>query len=109
VTTLLRRSGRGEDALRADQPITRGRWTRAGTDDPRRSRRPWRPVRRTGQAPPAMKLPQRPVRPACASPLPCCIAARATPLGSDQPEGWKVKDDIRTSAVTGPRFRSILA
>jgi hypothetical protein len=36
VTTLLRQSGRGEDVLRADQPITRGRldagWNRGGEE-----------------------------------------------------------------------------
>jgi hypothetical protein len=36
VTTLLRRCGRGEDVLRADQPITRGRlgagWDRKFTE-----------------------------------------------------------------------------
>ena len=36
VTTLLRQSGRGEDVLRADQPITRGRldagWDRGGEE-----------------------------------------------------------------------------
>ena len=36
ATTLLRQSGRGEDVLRADQPITRGRldagWDRRGEE-----------------------------------------------------------------------------
>jgi hypothetical protein len=40
VTTLLRQSGRGEDVLRADQPITRGRLDAAGTEGERRSRQP---------------------------------------------------------------------
>ena len=40
VTTLLRRSGRGEDVLRADQPITRGRLDAGWDRRARRSRRP---------------------------------------------------------------------
>ena len=57
VTTLLRRSGRGEDVLRADQPITRGRWARAGTDRNGVQGDPEGPSGETGLAPQAMGSP----------------------------------------------------
>jgi len=90
VTTLLRRSGRGEDALRADQPITRGHWTRAGTDNPRRSRRPWRPVRRTGHAVPVMRSP---------------LATRQASLRPLLPRGSRYSTWFRSASVMAGKGR----
>jgi hypothetical protein len=84
VTTLLRRSGRGEDVLRADQPITRGRWTRAGTDGIHGDQGdPEGPSGETGLAPPAMKPPLPEVRPTCACPPPALLGCsrHAAPPG----------------------------
>jgi len=109
VTTLLRRSGRSEDVLRADQPITRGRWTRAGTDNPRRSRRLWRPGRYDRSGTTGDETTSGGHRPACASPLPCCLAASPTPPGAGLAAWWQQKDDVRTMAVTGQRCWSMQA
>ena len=64
---------------------------------------------KTGQAPPAMKPPKAPVRPSCASPLPCCLAVTAAPPGQVCQHDGSAKDDIRTSAATGPKCRSNMA
>jgi len=103
VTTLLRRSGRGEAVLRADQPITRGHWTRAGTDNPRRSRRSWRPVRRDRTGTTSDETTSvRKVRPGLTPPPALLLGGSRHPTSSGPPSWWQAKDDLRTGTTVGP-------
>jgi hypothetical protein len=103
VTTLLRQSGRGEDVLRADQPITRGRldagWDRRGKEikatlKARQARQDWHQRR--------IEPPQLGRRHACVSPYPA--SSRRPPrfhrVKVRQRSG-RATNEVRTGAATG--------
>jgi hypothetical protein len=103
VTTLLRQSGRGEDVLRADQPITRGRldagWDRRGKEikatlKARQARQDWHQRR--------IEPPQLGRRHACVSPYP--TSSRRPPrfhrVKVRQRSG-RATNEVRTGAATG--------